>query len=98
MQRNIDLIDLLAALNAAGAKYLLMSAYAFAFHGRARATKDSDIFIGSSRENARKVWNALVAFGARLAEVREEDLATPGTFFIMGRPPNQIDSLQLSTA
>jgi len=91
MQQNIDLIDLLAALNAAGAKYLLIGAYAFAFHGRARATKDSDIFIGCDSDNARKVWNALVAFGAPLTELREDDLATPGTFFIMGRPPNQID-------
>ena len=91
MQQNIDLIDLLAALNDAGANYLLVGAYAFAFHGRAPATKDADIFIGSDVVNARKVWQALVAFGAPLVELREEDLATPGTFFIMGRPPNQID-------
>jgi hypothetical protein len=91
MQQNIDLIDLLGALNAAGARYLLIGGYAFAFHGRARATKDSDVFIGCDAENARKVWNALVAFGAPLTELREEDLATPGTFFIMGRPPSQID-------
>ncbi|MGC2130578.1 MAG: hypothetical protein WA629_10810, partial [Candidatus Aquilonibacter sp.] len=54
-------------------------------------TKDSDIFIGSDPQNARKVWKALVSFGAPLAELRESDLAAPGTFFIMGRPPNQID-------
>jgi hypothetical protein len=91
MDRNIDLIDLLVALNAAEAEFLIIGAYAFAFHGRARATKDSDVFIGSDPENARKVWNALVAFGAPLDELRESDLASPGTFFIMGRPPNQID-------
>jgi hypothetical protein len=32
MQQNIDLIDLLRALNAEGAKYLIVGAYAFAFH------------------------------------------------------------------
>jgi hypothetical protein len=91
MQQNIDLIDLLTALNAASAEYLIVGAYAFAFHARPRATKDSDIFVGSDPENARKVWSALVAFGAPLSELRCEDLASPGTFYIMGRPPNQID-------
>lgn len=91
MQQNSDLIDLLGALNAAGAEYLIVGAYAFAFHGRPRATKDVDIFVGSNRDNARKVWDALASFGAPLAALRPEDLASAGTFFIMGRPPNQID-------
>lgn len=91
MHQNIDLIDLLRALNDAGAKYLIVGAYAFAFHGRPRATKDVDVFVGSDPLNAAKVWNALVAFGAPLEELRVEDLAEPGTFYIMGRPPNQID-------
>ncbi|HEY1654034.1 MAG TPA: hypothetical protein VGF86_02845 [Candidatus Tumulicola sp.] len=91
MQPNIDLIDLLVALNAAGAEYLLVGAYAFAFHGRPRATKDVDIFVGSNAANARRVWNALTAFGAPLAELSETDLSSPGLFYVMGRPPNQID-------
>lgn len=91
MHRNPDLIDLLAALNAAGAEYLIVGAYAFALHGRPRATKDVDIFVGSDPLNAEKVWQALDSFGAPLADLHAEDLSTPGTFFIMGRPPNQID-------
>lgn len=91
MQHNSDLTDLLHALNAEGAEYLIVGAYAFAFHGRPRATKDVDIFVGSDPANARKVWNALRAFGAPLDDLRLTDLASPGTFFIMGRPPNQID-------
>jgi hypothetical protein len=91
MQQNSDLIDLLGALNAAGAKYLIVGAYALAFHGRPRATKDTDIFIGADTENGRKVFQALRAFGAPLASLTESDLASPDTFFIMGRPPNQID-------
>lgn len=91
MQRNSDLTDLLAALNAAGAEYLIVGAYAFALHGRPRATKDVDVFVGCDKDNAQRVWNALVAFGAPLEALSVEDLATPGTFFIMGRPPNQLD-------
>lgn len=91
MQQNTDLIDLLAALNAEQAEYVIVGAYAFAFHGRPRATSDVDVFVGFDPKNAQKVWKALMAFGAPLAELRPEDLASPGTFFIMGRPPNEID-------
>ncbi len=91
MQQNIDLIDLLRALNAANAKFLLIGAYAFAFHGRPRATKDVDIFVGADLENAKRVWDALVAFGAPLSGIRPEDIAEPGLFFVMGRESNQID-------
>jgi hypothetical protein len=91
MERNTDLTDLLRALNAERAEYLIVGGYAFAFHGRIRATKDADIFVGTDPDNARRVWNALQAFGAPLDELRVEDLTQPQTFFIMGRPPNQID-------
>lgn len=91
MQPNPDLIDLLAALNAERAEYLIVGAYAFAFHGRPRATSDVDVFVGVDPHNGEKVWRALVAFGAPLSELRIEDLSSPGTFFVMGRPPNQID-------
>ena len=33
----------------------------------------------------------MVAFGAPMDDLRPGDLASPGTFYIMGRPPNQID-------
>lgn len=91
MQPNSDLIDLLAVLNAEDAKYVIVGGYAFAIHGRLRATKDVDIFVGSDPDNAARVWRALEQFGAPLAELQVEDLTKPETFFIMGRAPNQID-------
>jgi hypothetical protein len=90
MQPNPDLTDLLAALNGEGAEYLIVGAYAFAFHGRPRATIDVDVFVGFAPQNVEKVWRALVAFGAPLSDLRIEDLSSPGTVFVMGRPPNQI--------
>jgi len=93
MQQNIDLIELLAALNAEGVRYLIVGAYALGFHGRPRATKDADIFVAADPENAKKLWKTLVNFGAPLEELRPIDLSSPGTIFIMGRPPNQIDIL-----
>ncbi|MGH7706559.1 MAG: hypothetical protein ACREM6_01310 [Vulcanimicrobiaceae bacterium] len=91
MYLNSDLIDLLRALNTEGARYLIVGGYALAAHGRVRATKDIDIFIGTDSGNTGRVWRALAAFGAPLDEFRVEDLTKPDTFFIMGRPLNQID-------
>ena len=91
MQPNSDLIDLLRALNEEGAEYLIVGGYAFAWHGRVRATKDVDIFVGTAPENARRVWRALAWFGAPVAELTEAHLTEPDTFFLMSRAPNQID-------
>ncbi len=91
MEPNSDLIDLLRALNDEGASYLIVGGYAFAVHGKVRATNDADIFIGTDPDNGARVWRALATFGAPLNELRVEDLSQPHTFFIMGRPPNQID-------
>ncbi len=91
MQANTDLTELLLALNAAGARYLIIGGYAFAFHGRARVTKDADIFVGTDPDNAQRVWEALASFGAPVESLGKNDLASADVFFIMGRPPNQID-------
>ena len=65
MEPNSDLIDLLRALNDAGAEYLIVGeGLAFAVPGRVRATKDADIFVGSDADNAAKVLLALQTFGA----------------------------------
>jgi hypothetical protein len=90
---NTDLIDLFVALNEAGAKYLIVGGYAFAIHGRVRATNDIDIYVGTDPHNAAAVWRALEAFGAPLDDLTIDDLRTPDTYFLMGRPPNQIDVL-----
>jgi hypothetical protein len=91
MHQNIDLIELLVALNEEGAEYFIVGAYAFAFHGRPRATKDIDLLVRPTNENAARVWRALSTFGAPLSGLTPSDLASPGTIFSMGRDPNRID-------
>lgn len=88
---NEDFLDLLSALSDAEARYLIVGGYAVAMHGRPRATKDLDVWVEASDENAPKVMAALRAFGAPLADLAEEDLRQPGTGFMMGRPPHRID-------
>lgn len=93
MSLNPDFRDLFAALNAAGAKYLLVGGYALAFHGHPRFTKDLDVWVEASDENAGRVHHALADFGAPLHELSREDLTRSGIVFQIGVPPNRIDIL-----
>jgi len=90
---NRDYRDLFAALNAQGAEYLIVGAYAVAVHGHVRATKDIDVWIGSSIANAAKVFRALQLFGAPTEGLAEYDLATPGMMVQLGFEPVRIDIL-----
>jgi hypothetical protein len=90
---NEDFLELLAALNAAEARFLVVGAYAVGVHGRPRATKDLDIWIEASPANAVRVLAALRQFGAPLGDLTEADFASPGTGFKMGAPPRRIDIL-----
>jgi hypothetical protein len=62
-----------------------------AAHGHVRATKDLDVWVRASPENAPRVLGALNAFGAALHDLTLQDLATPGVTFQMGVPPVRID-------
>jgi hypothetical protein len=88
---NPDFRDLFAALNAAAARYLLVGGYAVAFHAEPRFTKDLDVWTEPSSDNARRVHDALRAFGAPLHDLGPDDLARPGLIFQIGVPPNRID-------
>ena len=90
---NRDFAEMLAALSDAAVEYLLVGAHALAAHGVVRATGDLDIWIRPTPENAKKVWRALVVFGAPLRELAEKDLATPELVFQIGVAPYRIDLL-----
>ena len=91
MATNPDFSDLLSALNAASAEFLVVGAHAVMIYTSPRYTKDLDIWTRPSRDNARRVRAALAAFGAPLADLSEEDLAAEGTIFQIGVAPNRID-------
>jgi len=46
-------------------------------HGRVRATKDRDVWIRATPENAERVYRALASFGAPLQNLSVDDLAGP---------------------
>jgi hypothetical protein len=93
MSVNPDFRDLFFELNAAEARYLVVGAYAVTFHSRPRFTKDLDVLVEPTLENAARVHAALKSFGAPLKDVTAKDLATPGIVFQIGIAPTRIDIL-----
>lgn len=88
-----DFLDLLHALSAVDARFLVIGAYAVAVHGRPRATGDLDVWVEPTAENAERVWRALREFGAPLHDLTRADLAAPGIVFQIGVVPRRIDIL-----
>jgi uncharacterized nucleotidyltransferase DUF6036 len=91
MLPNQDFKDLLSELYAHDVEFLVVGAHALAAHGHVRATKDLDVWVRPSQENARRVIRAMTAFGAPMQAVTEDDFAAPGITFQVGVEPVRID-------
>lgn len=87
-----DYEEFIAALNGHEVRYLVIGAHAVAFHARPRATKDLDIFLKPTPENARRVLGALRDFfgGADLGYT-VEDFTDPRWIIQLGVAPVRID-------
>ena len=90
---NSDYKDMLLALSNNGTRFLLVGAYAMGAHGYPRATGDIDIWVEPSKENSRRVYRSLAAFGAPLHEIDESTFTKPGLVFQIGIVPRRIDMI-----
>lgn len=90
-----DFRDLLAALCAAEARFLVVGAHALAVHGVPRATGDLDVWIDRTPANVARVWQALAAFGAPLdgLGVTPADIEQADVVLQLGLPPYRVDLL-----
>ena len=88
---NPNFKDMLSALNEAGVEYLVVGAYAMAAYGCPRATGDIDFWIRSTPENAHRIWQVLVEFGAPTSQIAVEDFSTADVVFQIGVAPQRID-------
>src|SRR5216684_6703021 len=93
MPVNRDFRDLFSAFSAADVRFLVVGAHAVIFYAVPRYTKDLDLWIEPTHENAERAWRALAEFGAPWQGVSVEDLWTPGTILQIGVEPNRIDIL-----
>ena len=85
-----DFDEFIGSLNAHGVEFLIVGAYALAFHGAPRFTGDLDIFVRPTIENAAKVMEAVRAFGFPVDELQPQDLIDPRRILEMGIEPVQI--------
>lgn len=90
---NPDFLDLLRALDEAGARFPVVGAHAMAAHGVPRATGDLDVWVEPTERNAEAVWQALLAFGAPLQafDLAKDDFGAVGNVVQIGLPPRRID-------
>lgn len=73
-----DFRDFLILLNEHHVRHLIIDGYAVAWHGHPRYTKDIDIWLDRTPENARTLLDALIAFGVGEVELTEDDFLEPG--------------------
>lgn len=88
-----DFKDMLKLFEENDVDYLIVGGYAVIRYTQPRYTKDIDLWIRPSPENARKVAAAFREFGIPMMEVSESDLAEEGLQYMVGLPPNAIDFL-----
>ena len=97
--RSRDYEEFLESLNAHGVRYLVVGAHAVAFHARPRATKDLDLLIDPTTENAQRVLAAIRSFfGGSDLDLTAADLTTPGRIVQLGIAPSRIDLMPNLTA
>jgi hypothetical protein len=68
-----------------------VGAYAIAFYGRPRYTKDMDIFVEPSIENGRRIVTALNRFGFGSLKLTERDFSQKGNIIQLGYEPIRVD-------
>jgi len=90
---NQDFKEFIESLNDNHVRYLVVGGYAVAFHGYPRYTKDIDIWIESSADNAANMVKALEQFGFASLGLQAADFLVPGQVIQLGYPPNRIDLL-----
>lgn len=93
MALNQDFKEFVRSLNDSGARYLVVGGYAVAQHGHPRYTKDIDIWIEMSMENATRVVKALDDFGFASLGLKNGDFLEADQIIQLGYPPSRIDLL-----
>jgi predicted nucleotidyltransferase len=86
-----DFKEFVESLNANGVEYVVVGAYAVAFHGIPRYTRDIDFFVQPSHANGERVVNALKAFGFGSLGLSADDFAKPDQIVQLGVEPSRID-------
>ena len=94
MKVHPDFNDFISALNNNGVDYVIVGAFALAFHGHPRATGDIDIWIRPTPKNVDALLKALLDFGFGELDIHAEDIIS-GKIIQLGYPPVRIDLITI---
>jgi len=86
-----DYEEFLELLNKHDIRYCIIGAFALAFHARPRYTKDMDILIEATTDNAKRLLAALREFGFGSLNLSVEDFSSKGNIIQLGYEPVRID-------
>ena len=84
MEVQPDFKELLKLLNAHKAEFIIVGAYALAFHGVPRFTGDMDILVKPDSKNAEKILAALEEFGFGSLDLTISDFQDPDKVVQLG--------------
>ncbi len=93
MEVQPDFKELLGLFNRHKVEYIIVGAYALAFHGAPRNTGDMDLYVRPHPANASRLLEALKEFGFGSVGLMEGDFTQPGQIIQLGVPPVRIDLL-----
>jgi hypothetical protein len=85
-----DFDEFIDSLIVPGVEFLIVGAYALAFHGAPRFTGDLGEWVRPTPENGSRVLAALRAFGFPVPELTPADVVNPRRMLQMGVEPVQI--------
>ena len=88
-----DLREFVELLNALNVRYMVVGAFAVAYHGYPRFTADVDIFIERSHENAERLVQVMERFGFGDLNLSINDFTKEDQVIQLGVSPNRIDLL-----
>ena len=91
MKTEKDYEEFLELLNKHNVRYCVIGAFAVAFHARPRYTKDIDILIEPTIDNANRLLIALDEFGFGSLNLAVNDFSTQGNIIQLGYEPVRID-------
>lgn len=91
MEAQIDFKELLELFNEHKVEYMIIGAYALAYHGAPRFTGDIDIFVKPSLNNSKRILSALSDFGFGSLNLTINDFQNPDSVVQLGVPPVRID-------
>lgn len=88
-----DLREFIRLLSALDVRFVIVGAFAVAYHGYFRYTSDIDVFIDRSHENAERIQTAIEQFGFADLDLAKQNFTEADQVIQLGVSPNRIDLL-----